>query len=235
MRRNRTAILLFARLPRWSSKKTGNFKLMTILPQTKPLQPTLTLLLAFAFLLVFAPPALSAQEIPVHMELFGGYSYMRFDSSVLGFAHDSNLNGGNLSLSVPHLFHSHKYHLLGVVADVSANYGSHLSVYNFLIGPQITVDKRGYTFFVHGLWGKSRERYGIQEQFVPGFSSLGRALAFGGGVQKQWHSNLAVRIVQADFISNNNGFGVDTGFGVTQNTQNNLRISTGLVFQFGGK
>jgi hypothetical protein len=233
MRRNRTAILLFALLPRW--RKTGNSNLMTIPPQAKPLKPALTLLLGLALLVIVAPQTLLAQEIPVRMELFGGYSYMHFDSSVLGFAGDSNLSGGNVSLSVPHLFHSHKYHPLGVVADVSADYGSHLSVYEFLVGPQITVDKRGYTFFVHGLWGKSRQRFGIQQEFVPGFSSLGRAIAIGGGVQKQWHSNLAVRIVQADYIANNNGFGIDTGFGVMQNSQNNLRISTGFVFQFGGK
>jgi hypothetical protein len=215
--------LLFAQHPR--SKKAGNSILMTIRPQRTPLKTTAAAALGLIFLLLLACSSSSAQEIPFHMELFGGYSYMRFDSSVLGFAHDSNLNGGNLSLSVPHIFRSRQYHALGVVADISANYGSHLSVYNFLIGPQVTVNRRGYTFFVHGLYGKSRERFGIQEEFVPGFSTLGRAIAVGGGVQKQWHQQLAVRIIQADYIYNNN-------FGLTQD---NVRISTGLVFQFGGK
>lgn len=159
------------------------------------------------------------------MELFGGYSYMHFDSSAFGFANDSSLNGGNLSLSVPHLFRSRQYHMLGVVADISANYGSHLSVYNFMGGPQFTFDKKGYTFFVRGLFGKSRERFGVQPPDIVGYSSLGRAFAFGGGIQKNWRSQLAVRIIQVDYVYNNN----------FELTQNNLRVSTGVVYQFGGK
>jgi len=160
------------------------------------------------------------------MELFAGYSYMHFDSTTIGFADDSNLNGGNLSLSVPHLLRSRQYHALGVVVDASGNYGSHLTVYNFIVGPQLTFDKKGYTFFVRGLWGKGRERFGIPEALLfPGYSSLGRAFAFGGGVQKNWRPQLAVRILQVDYVNNSN-------FDVTQN---NIRVSTGLVFQFGGK
>jgi hypothetical protein len=159
------------------------------------------------------------------MELFGGYSYMHFDSPAFGFADYSNLNGGNVSLSVPHIFHSRQYRMLGVVVDAGANYGSHLSVYNFMVGPQVTYDKKGYTFFGRGLFGKSRERFGIEPPDIVGFSSLGRAIAFGGGVQKNWRPRFALRILQVDYVNNNN-------FGVTQN---NLRISTGLVFQFGGK
>jgi hypothetical protein len=196
---------------------------MTIRSQSIPFKAA-TLLGLFVLVLLCCP-ASPAQEIPVHMELFGGYSYMHFDSSALGFAHDSNLSGGNLSLSVPHLLRSPKYHSLGIVVDASGNYGSHLDVYNFLVGPQITFDKRGYTIFVHTMYGKSRERFGIQEEFVPGFSTLGRAIAVGGGLQKQWHPKLAIRIFQVDYLNNNN-------FGLTEN---NLRVSTGFVFQFGGK
>lgn len=183
-------------------------------------------LLGLIFLVFVGGSSSSAQEIPVHMELFGGYSYMHFDSTTIGFADYSNLNGGNLSLSVPHLLRSGQYHALGVVADVSGNYGSHLTAYNFMVGPQLTFDKKGYTFFAHGLLGKGRERFGIpQAQSFPGYSSLGRAFAFGGGVQKNWRPKLAVRIFQLDYV-NNSDFSV---------TQHNLRISTGVVFQFGGK
>ncbi len=185
-----------------------------------------TAALGLISLVLLSCTALSAQGVPVPMELFGGFSYMHFDSTTLGFASDSNLEGANLSLSVPHLVRNRQYHAFGVVADVSANYGSHLTVYNFLVGPQLTFNRKGFTFFVHGLFGKGRERFGIpQAQFFPGYSSLGRAYAFGGGVQKNWRPSLAVRILQLDYINNSN-------FDVTQN---NLRVSTGLVFQFGGK
>jgi hypothetical protein len=224
MRRNRTAILPFARLPRW--REAVNF---IILMPTRPKgtrDKTATVLgLVFLGIALLCVPVSSAQQIPFHMELFGGYSYVHFDSPVFGFADYANLNGGNLSLSIPHLFHPRQYHALGVVVDTSANYGSHLTVYNFMAGPQLTVDKRGLTFFVRGLFGKSRERFGVEPTTIVGLSSLGRAFAFGGGVQKNWQSKLAVRILQVDYINNDN-------FSLTQN---NLRISTGLVYEFGGK
>jgi hypothetical protein len=215
--------LLFARLPR--GRKAGKSILMTIRTQGTRLKTAAAIVAGLIFLVLFYCPSSPAQEIPVHMELFGGYSYMHFDSPTLGFADYSNLNGGNLSLSVPHLFRARQYHPLGVVVDAGANYGSHLTVYNFLIGPQATVDKKGYTFFGRLMFGKSREHFSIQEVFFPGYSSLGRSIAVGGGVQKNWRSQIAIRIIQVDYIHNNN-------FALSQA---NLRISTGLVFQFGGK
>ena len=199
---------------------------MTIRPQGKRLLTTAATVLGLMLLVLVGYSPSLAQEVPVHMELFGGYSYMHFDSTTLGFANNSNLSGGNLSLSVPHIFRAHKYHALGVVADASANYGSHLSVYNFMVGPQVTVDKRGYTIFAQGLFGKGRERFGIPESLLfPGYSTLGRAFALGGGLQKNWRPKFAIRIFQVDYIHNGN-------FGVTQN---NIRVSTGVVYQFGGK
>jgi hypothetical protein len=198
---------------------------MIIRTQGTRLQTTAATVTGLISLVLLLCASSSAQEIPLHMELFGGYSYMHFDSPPLGFADYSNLNGGNVSLSVPHIFHTRQYHPLGVVVDASANYGSHLTVYNFLVGPQVTVDKKGYTFFGRVLFGKSREHFDIQQVFFPGYSSLGRSIAVGGGVQKNWRSQVAVRIIQVDYIYNNN-------FSISQN---NLRVSTGLVFQFGGK
>lgn len=198
---------------------------MTFRNQGIRLQNTATIVTGLIFLILFCCASSPAQEIPLHMELFGGYSYMHFDSPPLGFADYSNLNGGNLSLSVPHIFRARQYHPIGVVVDTSANYGSHLTVYNFLVGPQVTVDKKGLTFFGRVMFGKSREHFDIQQVFFPGYSSLGRSIAVGGGVQKNWRSQLAIRILQVDYINNNN-------FGISQS---NLRVSTGLVFQFGGK
>jgi len=198
---------------------------MTIRSRGTRLKSTAATVLGLIVVVVLGCPPSPAQAIPVPLELFGGYSYMHLDSPTLGFADYSNLNGGNLSLSIPHLVRHGQYRPLGVVVDVSANYGSHLSVYNFLAGPQVTVDRKGFTFFAHALFGKSRERFNIQQVTIGGYSTLGRAFALGGGVQKNWRSGLAVRILQADYVNNNN-------FGTTQN---NLRISTGLVLQFGGK
>jgi hypothetical protein len=223
MRRNQAGILLIARHLR--GRNAANPDLMTTQSPGRRLKTIAATLLGIAFLVLASSLPSRAQQIPFRMELFGGYSYMHFDSHTFGFADSSDLNGGNLSVSVPHIFRSKQYRPLGVVLDASANYGSHLTVYNFMVGPQVTVDKKGYTFFAHGLFGKSRERFGVEPASVVGFSSLGRAIAFGGGVQKNWRPQFAVRLVQVDYLNNNN-------FGLSQN---NLRISTGLVFQFGGK
>lgn len=223
MRRNQTAILLFAQPSRWM--KAGASILMTIRSQGKRLKTGSATVLGVIFLIVISCSPSPAQGIPLPLELFGGYSYMHFDSPTLGFSDYSNLNGGNLSLSIPHFVRHGQYRPLGVVVDASANYGAHLTVYNFLAGPQVTVDRKGYTFFAHALFGKSRERFNIQPASINGYSTLGRAFALGGGVQKNWRSGLAVRILQVDYVNNNN----------FETTQNNLRISTGLVLQFGGK
>lgn len=160
-----------------------------------------------------------AQNIP-RIDIFGGYSYLRFDSAPLGFSGRTNLNGGNVSLSLPNIYHS-----LGLTADVSGHYGSELRVYNFLAGPQISTTRGNQRFYVHALFGKARERFEIVGVSRPGFSSYGRAFALGGGFDLNYSSRFDIRVIQADYV-NNKAFG---------SSQNNLRLSTGLVFKFGGK
>jgi hypothetical protein len=190
--------------------------------------PTIRLLSPFykniLRLVISLAPALfwlpaSAQHAP-ELELFGGYSYMRFDSKPLGYASNSDLNGWNASLTAPHL-----YRELGLVADVSGHYGSGFREYNFMVGPQVTTDFRGYTVFGRFLYGRARDRVEINGQSPVGLSSLGRAIAVGGGVEKSLSAKLSYRIVQVDYINAN----------TLGHTQGNIRVSTGFVFRFGGK
>ena len=173
--------------------------------------------LLFASVL-FCLPA-TAQHMP-QMELFGGYSYLRFDSKPLGYADQSNLNGWTGSLTAPHIFRE-----LGIVADVSGNYGSGFREYNFLIGPQLTTDFRGFTVFARFLYGRARDRVIVNGQSPVGLSSLGRAIAAGGGVEKNLSPKLAFRVLQVDYIDAN----------TLGQTQHNIRVATGLVYRFGGK
>ncbi|MCU1297006.1 MAG: hypothetical protein JWO91_1284 [Acidobacteriaceae bacterium] len=175
-------------------------------------------------LVISLAPALSclpasAQHAP-ELELFGGYSYLRFDSKPLGYPSNSNLNGWNGSLTAPHL-----YRELGLVVDVSGHYGSGFREYNFMVGPQVTTDFRGYTVFGRFLYGRARDRVEINGQSPVGLSSLGRAIAVGGGVEKSLSAKLSYRIVQVDYINAS----------TLGQTQGNIRVSTGFVFRFGGK
>ena len=64
-------------------------------------------------------PVSSAQrflKVPA-VEVFGGYSHLRFDSQPLGFSNQLNLDGWNFGLSLPDLYQG-----FGVAADVSGHY-----------------------------------------------------------------------------------------------------------------
>ena len=167
-------------------------------------------------------PLVSAQgksKLPA-IDVFGGYSYLRFESTTLGFASQSQLNGANISVALPDLYEG-----LGVAVDVSGHYADDLEEFNFMIGPQYTYEWKGIRFYGHGLFGKARTRLlkiGTT-QVEPSF--LGKAFAFGGGVDLPLKGRLSVRAVQADYL-------ITSEFGPTQH---NLRLSTGLVYRFGKK
>src|SRR5258708_34697333 len=65
------------------------------------------------------------------IEVFGGYSHLRFESTTLGFSDQLNLNGWNVGLSLPDLYEG-----FGVAVDISGHYAPAMEEYNFLIGPQ---------------------------------------------------------------------------------------------------
>jgi hypothetical protein len=170
-------------------------------------------------LIVLSAIPLVAQNIP-RIDVFGGYSYLRFDSAPLGFNGRSNLNGWNASVSVPNI-----YRHLGITADASGNSGSELTVYNFLVGPQLSVSHGENRLYGHVLFGKTRERFEPQGVSTPGFSTLVRAYALGGGYDWNLNRRFDIRLIQADYLHS-------SAFG---SKQNNLRLSTGIVFKFGGK
>ena len=75
------------------------------------------------------------------MQVFGGYSYTRFDSPSFGFANPSGLNGYNFSPA---------YNLIwgfGVVAELSGQYGSNLNLRDIAVGPQFLYPRGKSIFF----------------------------------------------------------------------------------------
>ena len=170
----------------------------------------------FVLGLVLTGSSLSAGQVAPRWEFFGGYSYLRFDSPTIGYANWSNLNGFNGEVTFNFT------PKLSLTADGNGNYGNQLSAYNYMAGPQYFLRKDKSAFFAHGLFGKAQNTVNILTATRDGFTSVGRAFAIGGGYEMDLTPMFTLR-VQADYL-NTATFGA---------TQNNIRISTGLVFHHG--
>ena len=197
---------------------------MYLIRKTTPAFIFKSIFFVFVFIFIMGPfsscPRLSAQtklKLPA-VEVFGGYSYLRFESTQLGFANRLNLNGADVEVSLPDLYEG-----LGIAADISAHYAQEMEEFNFLIGPQYSYNWKGLRFTGHTLFGRSRDRLRQPgtTQLEP--SNLGRGVALGGSLDFALSDRLSVRPIQADYLITN-------FFG---STQHNLRISTGLIFKFG--
>jgi hypothetical protein len=154
----------------------------------------------------------TAQEVP-RVQVFGGYSYLRFDSRSFGFANSSNLNGYNLA---PAFNLTRDF---GVVAELSGQYGSHLNLRDIAVGPQFLYLRNSTLFSAHVLIGDART-------FVSSGNTAGdtvRAVVVGGSVDHPVSPRFAWRIVQVDYLHTS----------LFHGTQNNLRISTGIVYRWG--
>ncbi len=172
-----------------------------------------------SFCACFCPlvSAQTASKLPA-IEVWGGYSYLRFESRTLGFSDQLHLNGANLGVSLPDLYEG-----LGVALDVSGYYTHEMEEFNFMIGPQYSYQWKGIRLYGHGLFGKARDRLRQPGTTLVEPSHLGRAIAFGGGLDFPLAGRFSVRAIQADYL-------ITSEFG---STQHNTRLSTGLIYRFG--
>ena len=172
-------------------------------------------------LTIFTFTTLATAQIPKG-NVFFGYSYLRAD---LTSNTHSNLNGWNGSLEGKFL------PWIGIVADLSGHYGSaqfpgtcpvipgpcsltgDAKMYSFVFGPRVSVSVGKITPFAHALFGASH---------ISGvFSDTSFASAYGGGLDYHLVPLVNWRF-QADVLH--------TRF--FSDTQNNVRLSTGIVLHF---
>lgn len=159
----------------------------------------LSFILGLVFLFSLSAHAQSSDRF----ELYGGYSYLRLDSSPT-----SNLNGWDFS---------GQYKVkdwLGGVGDFSGNYRSTGSVTTFLFGPQVSWPARVSPF--------ARVLIGASHFSGSGLRDSTFSEAIGGGIDTKLTHLLSWRIIQGDYIR--------TKFFGT--SQNNIRVSTGIVLRF---
>ena len=180
------------------------------LEKQKTIRPILAALLLLLLLGTFLSPS-AAQDTP-RVQLFAGYSYLRFDSSSFGFANASNLNGYSLapSFNITHGF--------GVVAQLSGQYGPNLNLRDLTFGPQLLLPHGKKLFFAHLLLGNARTFVSVGT----GAGDTTHCIAGGGGMDLDLSPRFAWRVFEADYVHT-------SLFG---GTQGNVRLSTGVVYHW---
>ena len=158
-----------------------------------------------------ALPLLHSQEIP-RGQLFGGYSYLNFDSRSFGFANRSSLNGYTVSPAFNITYG------IGVVAEVSGQYGSRMNFRDVTIGPQFVYGRGNLVFSGHALFGSTRSFVNVGA----GERDRERGALLGGALDLGISSRFAIRVFQADYVRST----------LFDGKQNSVRISTGLVYRW---
>ena len=181
-------------------------------------------LIALALMLL---AGLASAQIPTSGNVFFGYSYYNTDLSSIDRA---NTNGWELSVEgkiIP---------WVGIVADFDSHYGSQnfpscevtpqnvicssvnasVTEHNFLFGPRVSVSVGKFRPFAEALFGGAHVNVNNG-----GGSDTSFATAIGGGIDYKIIRPVAWRF-QGDYVQ--------TRFFGT--TQNNVRLSTGIVLRF---
>lgn len=178
-------------------------------------------LLAF---LSFTAAAAFAQDTP-KLDVFVGYSYVRDNPNTSGL-NDFNLHGGSASVA----YNAKSW--LSAVADFGGYHANNIlgagidgTISTYLFGPRVYYRKHErFTPFAQAL-------FGVAHASGVGFGASGSdnafAAAFGGGVDVKLSHRFSWRPAQVEYLLTR--FPETTSSGVTQN---NLRVSTGLVFHF---
>ena len=164
-----------------------------------------------------------AQETP-KTDVFLGYSYVRANPATSG-APAFNLQGGAGQIA----YNFNDY--LGVVGDLGGYHVGKLngvnvnsSLFTYLFGPRLSYHRSNLlTPYAQVLFGGARAGSGA----LGAGSENAFAMTVGGGVDVHPSKHIGVRLGQVEYlmsrfreISNN------------RLTQNNLRVSTGILFRF---
>jgi outer membrane protein OmpA-like peptidoglycan-associated protein len=180
------------------------------------------------------------------VELFFGYSYLRAVPAPADGNRLMWMNGGSTSIA----FNLNRH--LGLVADFGAYtnsqvrftgaYTSTVNVNNanvaalsYLFGPRLSFRMHDrVTPFVQVLFGGVHANEVVLSNctfsctLLPAQSSFG--LTAGGGLDVRVHHHIAIRIIQAEYMMTR-----FTSYTTGETaTQNDMRLSAGLVFRFGG-
>ena len=165
------------------------------------------------------------QEAP-KVDVFAGYSYVRENPSTSGV--DSfSLNGGSASLT---------YHVkdwVSAVADFGGYHNGNIlgsgvdgTLSTYLFGPRVSYRSyRRITPFAEALFGVAHAGASIAGGSAGSQNAFG--MAIGVGADYRLNNRFSLRPLQVDYLLTR--FPEGTG---SNQTQNNLRASTGIVVHF---
>jgi hypothetical protein len=170
----------------------------------------------YLLLLLLLPVSALGQETP-KVEVFGGYSNLSANVN----ASSINLNGANVSVA------ENVNSWFGGALDFSSHFGTEngksVSTQSLTYGPVFSYRKsKSVTPFGHVLLGAVR---GGPEYLDISKSEFRFGVYAGGGVDVKVNPNLALRLIQVDYLL--------TRF--SNATQDNFRLSAGIVLRFGKK
>jgi hypothetical protein len=191
------------------------------------------LLVIFA---VFLMSSLTLAQSLHRLEIFGGYSYMHRDMSMVA---PSGVHGWNASANW------RLYRWIGVTADfsmfypgipccISSNSAVGAKTNTFLFGPQVSLRRRRFSPFAHFLMGTTHLTPGNTGalSIILFTSNDSFTLGAGGGADYSLSKHFALR-GQADWL--HSGFVLLTSLQPGRHyppNDNVARISTGLVVRF---
>jgi hypothetical protein len=174
----------------------------------------------------FAGPA-SGQRFQGRSSQFdvsGTYSFVRANAANAGGGF--NLNGGSASLAFNFTDRFSAIADLGSYRFSALPAGITSTMYTYMVGPRVKLSKSGrLTPFVQFLVGGARLNASATGV---GAGENGLAMAIGGGLDVEFHRHFAFRVAQADYLLTR----FDRVDG-SPATQNNIRLSTGIVIRFG--
>jgi opacity protein-like surface antigen len=194
-----------------------------------------------------APDSNGANVATPRVELFLGYSYLRAVPTLAEGNRFVWLNGGSTSIA----FNFNRY--LGLVGDFAGFADSQLrvngaaspgkvvdssgSAYTYLYGPRLSFRKHDrFTPFAQVLFGGvhaspvtiSSDCSGAGCTPLPAENKF--AMTAGGGLDIRVHRHIAIRVIQAEYLMTN----FDDPSTGQNATQNDVRLSAGIVFRLGG-
>lgn len=166
-----------------------------------------------------------AQETP-KVDVFAGYSYVRENPGPMS-GDSFSLNGGSASVT---------YHLrdwVSAVADFGGYHNGNIlgtgvdgTLSTYLFGPRISYRSyRHFTPFAEALFGAAHEGAGLAGGASGSQNAF--AMAIGGGVDYRINNRFSLRPLQVDYLMTRFAEGTPNN-----QTQNNLRASTGIVIHF---
>lgn len=187
---------------------------------------------------------LAPAQNPSKVELFGGYSFLHASpvqtSSFISNGWDASVTGNlnrwfGLEANLSDHYGTSPQDIAGLVPAPAEAPIPYASGFSFLFGPHFSYRTASrIDLFIHGLFGGIRgegTNFSLDAACAPisgnpcvvTKSQTAFTTALGGGIDFHVTPHVSVRLIQADYERAN----------FTGNAQNNVMISTGLVFTFG--